>query len=83
MDLIKEILNQIKLRLRLDAAIADKLEELEGRCYRLEEDNKLLKAHNKIQDEQIQQLRLLVQNESRKVSPRPAAPAASPQSSGY
>lgn len=90
MDLIRECLNQIKLRLRLDTAIVDKLEELESRCYRLEEDNKLLKAHNKLQDEMLQQLRLVVQNESKKSVSRPAAPtvpaaaaAAAPQSVGY
>lgn len=63
MDFIKECLAQIKLRLRLDTAIVDKLEELEGRCYRLEEDNKLLKARNKIQDEKLAQLLLVVKSE--------------------
>ena len=87
MDFIKECLAQIKMRLRLDTAIVDKLEELEGRCYRLEEDNKLLKAHNKIQDEQLQQLRLVVQSEGKKLPPRSsaasaAAPAA-PAATGY
>lgn len=87
MDFIKECLAQIKMRLRLDTAIVDKLEELESRCYRLEEDNKLLKAHNKIQDETIQQLRLVVQSEGKKLPSRSAAaaPAAAPTppKSGY
>lgn len=62
MDLLKEILNQIQLRLRFDAAVVSKLEELEGRCYRLEEDFKLLKAHNQIQDEMLSKLRLVLKN---------------------
>lgn len=85
MDFIKECLAQIKMRFRLDTAIVDKLEELENRCYRLEEDNKLLKAHNKLQDESLQQLRLVVQSEGKKLPSRPpaAAPAATPQTAGY
>ena len=63
MDFIKECLAQLKMRLRLDTAIVDKLEELEKRCYALEQDNKLLKARNQIQDEKLAQLILVVQNE--------------------
>lgn len=83
MDLIKELINQINLRLRLDSAYCAKFEELEARCYRLEEDNKLLKAHNQIQDETIQQLRLVVQSEGKKGLAHTAAPAATPKASGY
>lgn len=75
MDFIRECLAQLKLRLRLDTAIVDKLEEYEKRLYALEEDLKLLKARNKIQDETLAQLRLIVQNERR----RPVAPAAPTQ----
>lgn len=83
MDFLKEILNQIQLRLRFDSAVVSKLEELEGRCYRLEEDNKLLKAHNKMQDEQIQKWLLVAQNEGKKAPSHTAAPAATPKASGY
>lgn len=72
MDFIKECLAQLKMRLRLDTAIVDKLEELEGRVYALEQEKDRLKARNKLQDEELSRLRLVVQNESR----RPAAPAA-------
>lgn len=72
MDFIRECLAQLKMRLRLDTAIVDKLEEYEKRLYALEEDLKLLKAREKIQDENLAQLRLVVQNERR----RPVAPAA-------
>lgn len=63
MDFIKECLAQLKMRLRLDTAIVDKLEEYEKRLYALEQDNKLLKARNQIQDEKLAQLLLVVQNE--------------------
>lgn len=74
MDFIRECLSQLKMRLRLDTAIVDKLEEYEKRIYALEEALKLLKAREKIQDDNLAQLRLVVQNERR----RPAAPAAPP-----
>lgn len=62
MDFIKECLAQIKMRLRLDTAIVDKLEELEKRVYALEQDNKLLRARTEIQDKALSELRLVVQN---------------------
>ena len=80
MDFIRECLNQLKLRLRLDTAIVDKLEEYEQRLYALEEANKLLKARNQIQDEKLAKLLLVVQNEA-KVLPR--AETAAPQKTGY
>lgn len=83
MDLIKELINQINLRLRLDSAYCAKFEELEARCYRLEEDNKLLKAHNKIQDEQIQKWLLVAQSEGKKSTAHTAVPAATSKASGY
>lgn len=63
MDFIKECLAQLKMRLRLDTAIVDKLEEYEKRLYALEQDNKLLKSRNQIQDEKLAKLILVVQNE--------------------
>lgn len=63
MDFIKECLAQLKMRWRLDAAIVEKLEDLEKRVYALEQDNKLLKARNQIQDERLAKLLLVVQNE--------------------
>lgn len=63
MDFIRECLAQLKMRLRLDTAIVEKLEDLEKRLYALEQDNKLLKARNKIQDKKLSQLLLVVQNE--------------------
>lgn len=62
MDLLKEILNQIQLRLRFDSAVVSKLEDLEALCYALQEDVKLLKAHNQIQDEKLSKLHLVVKN---------------------
>lgn len=67
MDFIRECLAQLKMRLRLDTAIVDKLEEYEKRLYALEEDNKLLKARNQIQDEKLSKLSLVVQNERKRV----------------
>lgn len=75
MDFIRECLSQLKMRLRLDTAIVDKLEEYEKRIYALEEALKLLKAREKIQDDNLAQLRLVVQNERR----RPVAPSAPAQ----
>lgn len=75
MDFIRECLAQLKMRLRLDTAIVDKLEEYEKRIYALEEALKLLKAREKIQDDNLAQLRLVVQNERR----RPVAPSAPAQ----
>lgn len=75
MDFIRECLAQLKMRLRLDTAIVDKLEEYEQRIYSLEESLKLLKAREKIQDDNLAQLRLVVQNERR----RPVAPSAPAQ----
>lgn len=63
MDFIRECLAQLKMRLRLDTAIVDKLEEYEKRLYALEQDNKLLKSRNQIQDEKLAKLILVVQNE--------------------
>lgn len=67
MDFIRECLAQLKMRLRLDTAIVDKLEDLEKRCYALEQDNKLLKARNEIQNKELTQLRLVVQNQQIKL----------------
>lgn len=64
MDFIKECLAQLKMRLRLDTAIVDKLEEYEKRLYALEQDNKLLKSRNQIQDEKLAKLALVVTKES-------------------
>lgn len=75
MDFIRECLAQLKMRLRLDTAIVDKLEEYEQRIYSLEESLKLLKAREKIQDDNLAQLRLVVQNERR----RPVTPSAPAQ----
>ena len=83
MDFIKECLAQLKMRLRLDTAIVEKLEDLEKRVYALEQDIKLLKARNQIQDKALTELRLVVQNE-RKVVPAPkAAEPAAPAKVGY
>lgn len=67
MDFIRECLAQLKMRLRLDTAIVDKLEDLEKRVYALEQDNKLLKARNEIQNKELTQLRLVVQNQKIKL----------------
>lgn len=75
MDFIRECLAQLKMRLRLDTAIVDKLEDLEKRCYALEQDNQLLKARNKIQDEKLTKLLLVVQNERKTVPLEPAVPS--------
>ena len=75
MDFIRECLAQLKIRLRLDTAIVDKFEEYEQRIYSLEESLKLLKAREKIQDDNLAQLRLVVQNERR----RPVASSAPAQ----
>lgn len=83
MDFIRECLAQLKMRLRLDIAIVDKLEELEKRVYALEEDNKLLKARNAIQDENLSKLRLVVQSEGKSLLRPSAAAAAAPAKSGY
>lgn len=40
MEQIKEFLGQMKLFLRFDMAVADKLEDNDSRLYKLEEDNK-------------------------------------------
>lgn len=63
MDFIKECLTQLKMRLRLDTAIVEKLEDLEKRCYALEEHVKLLRKREQIQNDELLQLRLVVQNE--------------------
>ena len=67
MDFIRECLAQLKMRLRLDTAIVEKLEDLEKRVYALEQDNKLLKARNEIQNKELAQLRLVVQNQKIKL----------------
>ena len=67
MDFIKECLAQLKMRLRLDTAIVEKLEDLEKRVYALEQDIKLLKARNQIQDKALTELRLVVQNQKIKL----------------
>lgn len=74
MDFIKECLAQLKLRLRLDTAIVEKLEDLEKRLYALEQDNKLLKARNQIQDQKLAKLVLVVQSEGKTVPLESAAP---------
>lgn len=70
MDFIKECFAQLKMRLRLDSAIIEKLEEYEGRLYRLEEDNKRLQARNKLQDEELSKLRLTLTSMNRRPEPR-------------
>lgn len=42
MEQIKEFLGQMKLYLRFDMAVCDKLDDFEARIYKLEEDNKRL-----------------------------------------
>lgn len=80
MDFIKECLAQLKMRLRLDTAIVDKLEELEGRVYALEETLKLVKARDAIQDEKLSKLTLVIQNEGKALQ-KPSEPLRS--NSGY
>ena len=79
MDFIRECLAQLKMRLRLDTAMVEKLQELEDRVYALEEHTKLLKAHDQVTDERLGKLTLVVQNE------RKSAPAAvvAPAKNGY
>lgn len=44
MEQIREIIGDIKTRMRLDIAICDKLEELQKRLYALEENRKMKDA---------------------------------------
>lgn len=50
---IKELLAQLKLYYQLDVAFAEKLDELEERLYRVEEDTKLLKAGKSSSDRRV------------------------------
>lgn len=81
MDFIKECLAQLRMMFRLRVAMAEKLEELETRIYALEEDNKLLKARNKLQDEKLYKLSLVVQSGEK--PPAPASAVTVPKKTGY
>lgn len=57
MKQIAELLSQIKLFCQFDVAVADKLEELEGRLYTVEERSKSNEATSKANRTQISELR--------------------------
>ena len=91
MDFIKECLAQLKLRLRLDVAIASELEEQEARIHALEEHNKLKDASIKMLHERIGQLEVILKGEKMakpvpKISPTVAdnfGPGKGPNKAGY
>lgn len=62
MDFIKDCLDQVKIFARLFQAIYKELDKINSRLYRLEENQKLQKAHEKIQDEELNKLRLAARN---------------------
>lgn len=74
MDFIKECLAQLKLRLRLDVAIASELEAQEARIKALEEHSKLKDASIKMLHERVGQLEVMLKGER---PPKPA-PKISP-----
>lgn len=58
MKAIREMLAKVKLYAQLDIAIVDKLEEIEKRVYRLEEDMKLARGSNRSNAQRISELTL-------------------------
>lgn len=70
-DFIKECLAQLKLRLRLDVAIASELEEQDARIFALEENRKQKDASIKLLHERLAQIELILKGD--KLSSKPAA----------
>lgn len=60
MDFIKECLQELKLRFRMEAAIAEKLEQHDKEIYALRENEKLSKASITKLTQEVQQLRLML-----------------------
>lgn len=58
MKQIRELLAQLKLYAQLDMAFCDKLDELETRVYKLEEEMKLARGANKSNATRIGELTL-------------------------
>lgn len=57
MEFIKDCLEQVQIFVRLFRAIYKELEKINSRLYRLEENQKLQKARDNIQDDAINKLR--------------------------
>lgn len=70
-DFIKECLAQLKLRLRLDVAIASELEAQEARIYALEENRKQKDASIKLLHERIGQLEMILKGDKLPAKPAP------------
>lgn len=60
MDFIKECLAELKLRFRMESAIAEKLEKHDQEIYALRENEKLSKASITKLTQEVQQLRLML-----------------------
>ena len=60
MDFIKECLAELKLRFRMESAIAEKLEKHDQEIYALRENEKLTKASITKLTQEVQQLRLML-----------------------
>lgn len=60
MDFIKECLAELKLRFRMESAIAEKLEKHDQEIYALRENEKLNKASITKLTQDVQHLRLML-----------------------
>lgn len=60
MEFIKECLSELKLRFRMESAIAEKLEHHDKEIYALRENEKLYKASITKLTQEVQQLRLML-----------------------
>ena len=63
MDFIKECLAELRLRFRMESAIAEKLEQHDKEIYSLRENIKLLQASNTKLTQDVQQLRLMLKKQ--------------------
>lgn len=70
-DFIKECLAQLKLRLRLDVAVASELEEQDKRIKALEENRKQKDASIQILHERLGQIEVMLKGDKLPAKPAP------------
>lgn len=58
MELIKDLCSKIKLFCNLEMALVDKMEEMEQKLYKIEEDNKRIVAVNRSLETRYSELML-------------------------
>lgn len=67
MEKIKSILRDLGLKFKFEVAVADKMEEMDGRLYALEENRKVKDKAIASLDKEIKELRIVVKHQEAEI----------------